>query len=259
VKPQRDKEKRKANRERWWQYAETRPSLSAVLERRERVLVQPFTTKYLAPCFASAKQVFASPLVILNFDDTANFAVLQSIFHETWVRRYASTMGERIRYSSSDCFETFPFPEDVTTLEQLGAQYHEFRKKLLLNRREGLTDIYNHFHDSEDFADDISRLRTMQVEMDIAVAAAYGWSDLHLGHGFQETKQGIRFTIIEMARRMVLDRLLSLNHQRREEEVKSGLHDKKGKALGLRGNRGRKSKEARAGATPALLGLKGSL
>ncbi len=28
------------------------------------------------------------------------------------------------------------------------------------------------------------------VELDQAVAAAYGWSDLHLGHGFHVTKQG---------------------------------------------------------------------
>ena len=31
--------------------------------------------------------------------------------------------------------------------------------------------------------------------MDRAVAAAYGWSDLDLSHGFHETKQGVRYTI----------------------------------------------------------------
>ena len=44
------------------------------------------------------------------------------------------------------------------------------------------------------------------MQMDIAVAAAYGWSDLNLEHGFHETKQGIRFTICESARREVLAR-----------------------------------------------------
>jgi CRISPR/Cas system endoribonuclease Cas6 (RAMP superfamily) len=66
-----------------------------------------------------------------------------------------------------------------------------------------------------------------------AVAAAYGWSDLagssgsQLGHGFHATKQGERYTLIDPARRTVLDRLLALNHQRHEEEVKAGLHEKK--------------------------------
>jgi hypothetical protein len=62
--------------------------------------------------------------------------------------------------------------------------------------------------------------------MDQAVAAAYDWSDLDLGHVFHETKQGVRYTISESARLTVLDRLLALNHQRYEEEVKAGLHEK---------------------------------
>lgn len=45
-------------------------------------------------------------------------------------------------------------------------------------------------------------------------------------HGFHQTKQGIRFTISEAARREVLDRLLRLNHERYKEEVAAGLHDK---------------------------------
>jgi hypothetical protein len=63
--------------------------------------------------------------------------------------------------------------------------------------------------------------------MDNAVAAAYGWSDLKLDHGFHETKQGIRYTISESARREVLQRLLKLNHERYAEEEKQGLHGKR--------------------------------
>ena len=64
--------------------------------------------------------------------------------------------------------------------------------------------------------------------MDQAVAAAYGWSNLDLGQGFHETKQGVRFTVSELARREVLARLLKLNHTCHAEEVERGLHDKKG-------------------------------
>jgi hypothetical protein len=64
----------------------------------------------------------------------------------------------------------------------------------------------------------------MVVEMNYAVAAAYGWNDLlndengrmkdeqeknsSLQHDFHETKQGLRYTISETARREILDRLL---------------------------------------------------
>ena len=74
-------------------------------------------------------------------------------------------------------------------------------------------------------AGDIVRLRELHVEMDNAVASANGWSDLVLGHGFHETPQGLRYTLSEPARREVLTRLLHLNHQRHEEELRQGLHD----------------------------------
>ncbi len=96
----------------------------------------------------------------------------------------------------------------------------------MLDREAGLTEFYNRFHDRAEASDDIARLRALQVELDQAVAAAYGWSDLDLGHGFHATKQGERYTLSEPARRTVLDRLLALNHQRYADEVNAGLHEK---------------------------------
>jgi hypothetical protein len=96
-------------------------------------------------------------------------------------------------------------------------------------REEGLTQTYNRFHDSAETSDDIARLRSLHIEMDHGVAAAYGWTDLDLGHGFHEMKQGTRFTISEPARREVLGRLLRLNHERYVEEVSQGLHEKSGR------------------------------
>ena len=82
----------------------------------------------------------------------------------------------------------------------------------------GLTTIYNKFNNPSETASGIVKLRSIHVEIDNSVAVAYGWQDLDFGHGFQETKQGIRYTISETARREVLDRLLALNHQRHAEE-----------------------------------------
>jgi hypothetical protein len=108
------------------------------------------------------------------------------------------------------------------------------------------------FHDTDETADDIATLRRLHTEMDAAVAAAYGWHDLDLGHDFHETKQGTRYTISEVARREVLDRLLALNHERYAEEVAAGLHDKgkgkakKGKGTGKKGSKGKKGKSGGA-------------
>ena len=78
----------------------------------------------------------------------------------------------------------------------------------MLANQEGLTKTYNHFHDPHEHSADIVKLRELHKEMDEAVAHAYGWDDLELEHGFHETKQGLRYTISEAARREVLDRLL---------------------------------------------------
>ena len=55
------------------------------------------------------------------------------------------------------------------------------------------------------------------------------------------SKQGLRYTISEAARRTVLDRLLALNHQRYAEEVAEGLHDKGTKKAAGKGGKGKKA------------------
>lgn len=77
------------------------------------------------------------------------------------------------------------------------------------------------------------RLRTpcRVCKLDEGVAGDYGWCGFDLGHGFRATRQGERYTLIDPARRTVLDRLLALNHQRYEEEKGAGLH-KKGRKMG---------------------------
>lgn len=92
--------------------------------------------------------------------------------------------------------------------------------------QEGLTKTYNRFHNPTETNPDIKKLRELHIEMDNAIAKAYGWQDLKLDHDFHQTKQGLRFTISDTARREVLDRLLQLNHERYAEEVAQGLHDK---------------------------------
>jgi len=108
-------------------------------------------------------------------------------------------------------------------------------RQVVQSRQEGLTATYNRFHNPEEGAGDIVRLRELHVEMDKSVASAYGWSDLELGHDFHETAQGVRFTVSESARREILSRLLKLNHERWEEEQRmnddeGGMKEKPKKA-----------------------------
>lgn len=138
-------------------------------------------------------------------------------------------MRTDMQYTPSLCYDNFPFAIETEECRLAGEKYHEHRRKIMLVRQEGLTKTYNRFHEADEASADIQKLRERHVELDQAVAAAYGWTDLDLGHGFHETKQGLRFTISEPARREVLQRLLKLNHERYAEEVQAGLHQK-GKA-----------------------------
>jgi hypothetical protein len=209
------------------------------------VLVLTIVSRTVAFAMVPTEQVYAHRLAVFAFDSFGKFAVLQSNMHYDWAWQYSSTMKADLNYSPSDCFETFPFPDTRNpipdTLSPIGEQYHEHRRQVMLTRQEGLTKTYNRFHDPDESAEDIATLRRLHTEMDAAVAAAYGWHDLDLGHGFHATKQGTRYTISEAARREVLDRLLALNHERYAEEVAAGLHEKgKGKAKKGTGRKGKK-------------------
>jgi hypothetical protein len=164
--------------------------------------------------------VHSERLVVIADDRGEAFALLQSSVHEEWAYRPGTTTHETRRtYFLADAFETFPWPRQLSHLLPHGERYNAHRGQLMLSRNEGLTTTYNRFHDPSERADDIARLRVLHMEIDQAVATAYGWTDLDFCHGFHESKQGARYTISESARNIVLDRLLALNHQRHEEEV----------------------------------------
>ena len=136
-------------------------------------------------------------------------------------------MRTDLRYAPSDLFETFPFPSHNPAVKSAAALYDHHRTRMFLQSADGLTQVYNSFHDRRQLSANIQQLRDLHIAMDCAVAEAFGWSDLDLDHGFYETQNRSRFTISEKARREVLDRLLELNHQSYAEEVEQGLHEKK--------------------------------
>jgi hypothetical protein len=227
VKPVRDKVNRAAHRKYWWQYGDKRPLLYSTIRGLDRVLVIARVSKPVQPVFISTGVICSEATVVFSYDDDAHFGLLTSAFHYWWAIARASTLETRIRYTPSDCFETFPQPELTDAVRQAGASLDAYRRQLMLDRWEGLTVICNGVHNPKEEASDLAGLRRLHVVLDHAVAAAYGWQDLVLDHDFWETRQGIRFTVSPDVRVELLDRLLELNHARYAEEVRSGLHSGK--------------------------------
>jgi hypothetical protein len=178
--------------------------------------------------------IYAHTLTVLAFSKFTPFAILQSRLHEVWARFFSSTFEDRLRYTPTDCFRTFPFPENfetATTLETAGEAYHAFRANLMIERNEGLTKTYNRLHARGENAPDIARLRVLHAEMDDAVLRAYGWDDLadRAAPEFieQDADEGktpkTRLDWPAEFKDEVLARLLALNAERAAAERAAGV------------------------------------
>jgi hypothetical protein len=226
VRPERAKLNREVYRRRWWQFAERVPGLYRAIAPLDRCIAITLVSKVVQPMIVPADIVFAHALAVFAYDNNAYFGLLSSGFHWWWAVTHASTLETRVRYTPTDCFETFVQPPLSSAVAVHGAALNAHRSELMLDRNQGLTPTYNRVHDPDERAGDIVRLREIHVELDYAVRDAYGWTDLDLGHDFHETKFGTRFTFAPQPRQEILDRLLELNHERYSEEVRQGLHKK---------------------------------
>jgi len=249
--------------QKWWRFLRTRPELRAAISGLDRVLVTNCgATPHLSFAFLPSQAVFSHTLAVFPFDGFHEFCVLQCRIHEVWTRLFASTMKDDLRYTPSDCFETFPVPDNPVIdaiLEKLGREYYEFRADLMVRRNEGLTRIYNRFHDPDERLPDIIQLRELHAKLDHAVLNCYGWRDLagrvtcdfYLDYeedeedalaGRKAKKKPYRYRWPDEFRDEVLARLLELNQERAREEQMAGLVD--AVAIARPGNPVRKSKES---------------
>ena len=236
VKPEREVKNDGLAREKWWQFLRPRPELHAAITGLERVLAISRVGQQAALAFLPADMDYADSTIVFPFSSYGAYCVLQSRPHEIWARFFGSSMKDDLRYTPSDCFETFPFPEAWETspkLEAVGESYYDFRADLMVRHGEGLTRIYNHFHDPYEDAPEIVTLRNLHAAMDRAVLDAYGWEDIRtdcellLDYEIDEDEAGAkkkpyRYRWPDEVRDEVLARLLELNAQRAAEEVRFG-------------------------------------
>ena len=220
----------------WWEYGSLAKELYTAIAGLDRVLVISRVGQQAAFTFVSSSSVYADSLIVFPFDACAAFCALQSRPHEIWARFFGSSMKDDLRYTPSDCFETFPFPENWTAdpvLEAAGTEYYEFRAGLMVRNHEGLTKTYNRFHNPDERDPEIMTLRELHAEMDRTVLDLYGWSDIPtdceflLDYEIDEEEWGRRkkpwrYRWPDKVRDEVLARLLKLNAERAKEEARAG-------------------------------------
>lgn len=233
VKPERDRLREATGpgahgKKWWWQFQHPRQPLYAAIEGLERVLVLSRVGQHASLAFLPQGWVYAESLFVFPFTTYAAFCALQSRPHEIWARFFSSSMKDDLRYSASDCFETFPFPPDWQSspdLERVGREYYDYRAQLMIANDEGLTSTYNRFHDPAEQDPGILRLRELHGAMDRAVLDAYGWTDIQPVCEFlldyedddeesSRRRKPWRYRWPDDVRDEVLARLLELNRQR---------------------------------------------
>lgn len=105
--------------------------------------------------------------------------VLTSRIRTEWAAKKSSTLEDRIRYTPSSAFETFPWPQSTgeqrDRIAQLSRDLLDLRGTLCAEHRIGLTELYNRIDDGA-----FTSLRGAHHELDLAVIAAYGWSSAYL-------------------------------------------------------------------------------
>ncbi|VBS33503.1 Methylase of polypeptide chain release factors [Burkholderia pseudomallei] len=244
VKPEREKLGGNASAEgrkkRWWHYGRDAKALyhavglgNAFARHPEYwrpdahapryLLAYARHSKYWCLDLVSADYVFSDALGVNATSSLGDFAVLQSSIHSEWAWKLSSSLESRLRYTPSDVFEPFPFPQENEPMERIGESYLSARKKLTAEERVGLTQLYNQFHSPSSQLVGVEGLRDLHVSLDNAVLVAYGWHDIELKHDFYSVSylpdgDRVRFAMCEAARLEILRRLAKLNRARYEAE-----------------------------------------
>ena len=159
---------------RWWQFHRTRRVMRSTISKKERFAVCGLTGKRLILSWAESNWRPSHACGVFAFDDDYNFGVCSSQVHEIWTRANSSTLEDRLRYTPTTAFETFPFPTSddgqKVRISVAAESIIRLRRAACDSIGAGLTKVYNLMDDGG-----FVELKAAHRELDLAVADAYGW------------------------------------------------------------------------------------
>lgn len=199
----------------WWLFFRSRPAMRRAIGSLDEMIAITRVSKTVMPVRVPTGQVPSDSVVVFATDSYADQAFLSSSIHQLWAIKYGTTMRVDPTYNPTVGFETLPRPRLQSQLSAVGALLDTERREIMLRRSLGLTDLYNLVNNRDVKEDlDVIRMRDIQVEIDVAVMNAYGWSDIELDHDFYIYRLMERFTVSPLVRIEIFDRLLEENHRR---------------------------------------------
>ena len=234
----------------WWLHGKPRQELRSCLKGLSRYIVTVETTKHRVFQFLSADIAPDNALVCIAIDDAAHLGALTSAVHVTWALAAGGRLGvgNDPRYNKTRCFDPFPFPDwpaVAQTDASLEGRIRDLAERLDSHRKQQqslhseltLTGMYNVLEAlragtplsaKERVIHEqglVSVLRELHDELDAAVLAAYGWSDLLpvllRAQGNDASLAGqTRDDAKQAFDEAILERLVALNFERAAAEAR---------------------------------------
>lgn len=219
VKPERDQNRDKSTREKWWIFGRPRSELRPALASITRYIATTRTAKHRIFSFLESSILPDAKVIAIGLNDAFFLGVLSSSIHTFWADATGGWLGvgNDSTYNHTDCFVKFPFPiaepQQRTRIRELAEQLDAHR-----NRQQAtfptltLTELYNvveklrkgeilsakeQIINQQGLA---SVVVSLHQQIDAAVADAYGWPN-----DLQDSE--------------ILARLVKLNHERAAEEA----------------------------------------
>ncbi|SEO50912.1 hypothetical protein SAMN04490369_11252 [Vreelandella aquamarina] len=197
VKPERDQNKDKSIREKWWLHGRPRPEWRDYSAGLPRYISTVETAKHRLFTFLDADILPDNKLINIALQKGEEFGLLSSRLHILWSLAAGSRLGvgNDSVYVKTRCFETFPFPEltdeQAAKIGQLAEQIDAHRKRQQAEHPTlTLTGMYNvmeklrageELNAKEQTINQQGLVSTLLADhdaLDRAVFNAYGWDDL---------------------------------------------------------------------------------
>lgn len=233
VKPERDANRDRQFREKWWLHGRSRGEIRPALSGLRRYIVTGQVAKHRVFQWLDASILPDDKLILVASADALHLGALSSSVHITWALAAGGALGvgNDPVYSKSTCFEAFPFP-DLDPTGELAERIRQLAEQLDAHRKTQqaahpdltLTSMYNvldKLRSGEALSTKdktiheqglVSVLRTLHDELDATVLQAYGWSDLG---PIPWTDEAARSAWTDA----LLQRLVDLNTRRAAEEA----------------------------------------
>jgi hypothetical protein len=218
VKPERDRNRDKDIKSRWWLFGRTRDEIRPALNDLSRYIVTVETSRHRFFVFLNASTTADNKLVIIASQDAFHLGILSSKLHVVWSLRTGGWLGvgNDSVYAKSMVLDPFPFssPGELlkSKIRSVAEELDAFRKQRQKEHPDlTMTQMYNVLEklkakmaldkDDEAIKDKglIFILKELHERLDKLVFEAYGWPDT-------------------LSDEQTLERLVTLNRERAAEE-----------------------------------------